>query len=124
MSIGLATGMGHVVFAAIVTVLTSIAIIVFSKVKLFDNGTKEKILKITVPENLDYETIFDKEFKKYTKKVELQKAKTTNMGSLFELSYIVELKSGVSEKAFIADLRTKNGNLKIILSQGLEEDYL
>ena len=124
MAIGLATGMGHIVFAVIITVLTSIVIILFSKVKIFDNGTKEKILKITIPENLDYESVFDKEFKKYTKRVELQRVKTTNMGSLFELSYIVELKDGVSEKCFIDDLRIKNGNLKIILSHPLEDDYL
>lgn len=124
MSIGLATGMGHIAFAAIITILTSLVIMIFSKMKIFENNTKEKILKITIPENLDYETLFDKEFKKYTKKVELQRVKTTNMGSLFELSYIVELKGNVSEKSFIDDLRTKNGNLKIILSHPLEEDYL
>lgn len=124
MAIGLATGMGHILFATIITVITGVAIILLSKVKIFENNTKEKILKVIIPENLDYENIFTKEFNKYTKRVELQKVKTTNMGSLFELSYIVELKNSVSEKQFIDDLRAKNGNLKITLSNSLEEDYL
>ncbi|MGM9882151.1 MAG: DUF4956 domain-containing protein [Bacilli bacterium] len=124
MAIGLATGMGHIAFAGIITVITSIVIIILSKVKIFDDNSKEKILRIAVPENLDYESMFSEEFKKYTKRVELQKVKTTNMGSLFELSYIVELKEKVSEKAFIDDLRVKNGNLKITLSHSLEEENL
>ncbi|MGN1311681.1 MAG: DUF4956 domain-containing protein [Bacilli bacterium] len=124
MAIGLATGMGHIVFATIITVITSIVIILFSKIKIFNDNSKEKVLKITVPENLDYENMFEKEFNEYTKKIELIKVKTTNLGSLFELSYIVVLKEKVSEKKFIDDLRIKNGNLKITLSHSLEGDYL
>ncbi|MGN1342266.1 MAG: DUF4956 domain-containing protein [Bacilli bacterium] len=124
MTIGLATGMGHIAFAIIITILTSIVIIILSKVKLFNDNSKEKILKITVPENLDYENMFEKEFEKYTINVELMKVKTVNMGSLFELSYVVKLREKVSEKQFIDDLRVKNGNLKITLSHFLDENYL
>lgn len=123
MTIGLANGMGYVVFSAIITVLGCICIFLFNKVKLFNN-TNEKILKITIPENLDYTNIFDEEFNKYTKSVELEQVKTTNMGSLFELSYKVILNKNINEKEFIDDLRIKNGNLKIILSHPIMNNEL
>lgn len=118
MTIGLATGTGYVALATIITLLGCFSIIFFNKVKLFNNNN-EKILKITIPENLDYTCVFDDEFKKYTIHVELEQVKTVNMGSLFELSYRVVLNKNISEKEFIDNLRVKNGNLKIILSHPL-----
>ena len=124
MTVGLATGMGHLVFAVIMTVIGSIALIVLAKVALFDKNKQEKILKITIPENLDYTTVFDDIFERYTKKVELEQVKTTNMGSMFDLSYRVTLNEDINEKEFLDDLRVKNGNLKIILTHPLEENDL
>ena len=77
-----------------------------------------------MPENLDYTDVFTDIFKKYTKKVELDKIKTTNMGSLFELTYRVTLKPRANEKKFIDDLRIRNGNIKIVLSQIMEDKAL
>ncbi len=116
MAIGLATGMGHVFFAVLMTVIVAITILLFNKIKLFDQSREEKILTVVVPENLDYTDMFDEVFTKYTKNVKLEKVKTTNMGSLFELSYRVTLHEDVNEKEFIDEIREKNGNLKIILS--------
>lgn len=118
MAIGLATGMGYVVLAMMITALGCIFLILFHKTKFF-NTNNEKILKITVPENLDYTSIFDTEFEKYTSSVQLEQVKTVNMGSLFELSYRIVLNKNINEKEFIDDLRIKNGNLKIILSHPL-----
>jgi len=120
MAIGLATGMGHVFFACIITILISLSIVLFSKINLFDLNPNTKMLKIVIPENLDYTNMFDDIFDNYVKEYKLEKVKMTNMGSLFELSYRITLKKEINEKEFIDELRIKNGNLKIILSHELD----
>lgn len=124
MTVGLATGMGHLVFAIIITIICSLAIFILSKVALFNKNKKEKILKIMIPENLDYTNVFDDIFETYTEKVELEQVKTTNMGSMFDLSYRIILNENVNEKAFLDDLRVKNGNLKVMISHPIEESDL
>lgn len=124
MSIGLATGMGHIFFPIIITILVSSSIFLFSKTKFYNKDKTKKILKITVPEDLDYDKIFDEVFEKYTKEVELLQTKTVNMGSLYNLTYKVTLNNNISEKSFIDDLRIKNSNLKIVLSQQLQENEM
>jgi len=120
MTVGLVVGMGNLLFASLVTIVGAMLLIVLDKIKLFDKNN-EKILKITIPENLDYTEVFDEIFKEYTTKVELVQVKTTNMGSMFDLSYNVVLKNDVDEKKFIDDLRVKNGNLKIVLTHPIVE---
>ncbi len=120
MTIGLATGMGHAVFAVIITIVVSLAIILFSKVNVLALNKEEKILKITVPENMDYTTMFDEIFSKYTKEYRLENVKTTNMGSLFDLTYRISLQKNVNEKEFIDDIRVRNGNLKVMLSHDIK----
>lgn len=120
MAIGLATGMGHVFFACIMTILVSLAIILFNRMKFFDLNPNTKMLKIIIPENLDYTNMFDDIFDKFVKEKKLEKVKMTNMGSLFELSYCITFKNDINEKEFIDELRVRNGNLKIILSHELE----
>lgn len=124
MTIGIATGMGQIFFAILITIITTLAIILFSKIKLFDKNQQEKILKITIPENLDYTTVFDDIFQKYLNKATLEATKTTNMGSMFDLSYRVLLKENTNEKELIDEIRTRNGNLKIILTHPLEQSDL
>lgn len=102
------------------TVIVAVAIVLFSKVKFFEVEPNMRVLKIVIPENLDYTDVFEEIFEKFAKEVKLGCVKTTNMGSLFELSYRIILKEKVSEKEFIDELRVKNGNLKIMLSQELE----
>ncbi len=121
MSVGLATGMGQILFAIIVTILGCTLLLLLNNLKLFEKNKNEKELTIVIPENLDYTEVFDDIFEKYTQKIDLVKVKTTNMGSMFELSYKVILNNKVKEKEFIDDLRTRNGNLKISLSHALEE---
>ena len=120
MSIGLATGMGHAFFASIMTIIVSIAILVFNRIKFFDVDSNIKKLKIVVPENIDYTNMFNDIFTNYVKEYKLEMVKLTNLGSLFELNYRVKLKNNVNEKQFIDDLRVKNGNLKIVLSHEVD----
>ncbi|MGM9876886.1 MAG: DUF4956 domain-containing protein [Bacilli bacterium] len=120
MAIGLATGMGHVFFASIMTIVVSASIIIFNKLKFFGLNPNTKMLKIVIPENLDYTNMFDDIFEKFVKEYKLEKVKTTNMGSLFELDYRITFKNKINEKEFIDELRVKNGNLKIMLSHELD----
>lgn len=120
MSIGLATGMGHVAFAAIITIVVALAIIIFSKVNVFALNSEERLLKITIPENLDYTTMFDDLFPKYTTDAKLENVKLTNMGSLFDLTYRISLRKDINEKKFIDDIRVRNGNLKVMISHDVK----
>ena len=72
-----------------------------------------KELRITIPENLNYTSAFDDLFEKYTASYELQKAKTTNLGSMFDLSYRIILKNAEKEKPFLDEIRCRNGNLTV-----------
>lgn len=117
MAVGLALGMGYLQLAIIFTV--AICIVYFALVR-FGYGVRRvvaKELKINIPENLEYDGIFEDLFKEYTNKVTLQKVRTTNLGTLYELTYIVEMKKNVNEKQFIDSLRCRNGNLTISLGQ-------
>ena len=124
MTVGLACGMGHIFYATIITFIGCVLILLFSKVNIFEMNGVVRELRILMPENLDYTDVFDDIFKKYTSKVELEKVKTTNMGSLFELKYRVTMKSKANEKKFIDELRVRNGNLKIVLSHGVDDNDL
>lgn len=124
MVVGLATGVGYILFAGIITIVGCLIIIILSKTSIFERNKQEKILKVTIPENLDYTSIFDDVFALFTKSHVLEQVKTTNMGSLFELNYRITLNNNANEKEFIDALRVKNGNLKVMLSQTLEDNDL
>lgn len=123
MTIGVATGMGYVFFAAFITVAALLLMFLINMSNIFEQS-EEKILKITIPENLDYTDMFDDIFKKYLDKVSLEQVKTVNMGSLFDLSYNVSLKKNINEKEFIDEIRIRNGNLKVMLSHPIENELL
>ena len=117
MAIGLACGMGYVIYAAMMTIIVAILIIIANKIfsKLEDKSRRK--LKVVIPENLDYSEVFDDIFNKYTDKVELQKVKTTNMGSTFELTYMVTIKSHINEKSFLDEIRVRNANMLVMLER-------
>lgn len=114
MAIGLATGMGYLGIAVFLLLVIGAMTIGLASLPIGREKFLEKELKVTIPENLDYAGIFDDLFQKYTDRVELQKVKTVNMGSLYELCYRIRLKSESGEKAMIDDIRCRNGNLTIV----------
>jgi len=113
MAIGLATGTGYVAVAVLFVIIVGGASILYNATSFGEPKQKEKELKITIPEGVDYMEVFNDLFKKYTSKNELIKAKTTNMGSLYKLDYRISLKNQAEEKLFIDELRCRNGNLEI-----------
>ncbi|BCN32886.1 DUF4956 domain-containing protein [Anaeromicropila herbilytica] len=113
MAIGLATGTGYLVAAILFVVIIGAANTLYNVTSFGESKQKEKELKITIPESLDYNGIFDDLFETYTTKNDLIQVKTANMGSLYKLEYRIQLKDVTQEKAFIDDLRCRNGNLEI-----------
>lgn len=124
MAIGLATGMGYVALAGIFFAVLSVFIMVLTLVKFGSGSEGERTLKITIPENLDYDGLFDDLFEQYTKQFSLEKVKTANMGTLYELQYSIILKDSQIPKAFIDEIRCRNGNLNIVCSKVSEKDSL
>ncbi|MDY4670164.1 MAG: DUF4956 domain-containing protein [Oliverpabstia sp.] len=115
MAAGLATGMGFLSLAILVTGIIGLVIFVLEKIHFGRALSKERELRITIPEDMDYTGIFDDLFQAYTKTAHLERVKTTNMGTMYELSYRVEMRNMEKEKEFIDELRCRNGNLTIIL---------
>ena len=122
MAIGLACGGGYITFAAFATVIVcAVWLLLFSTP--FGN-TAKKELKIEIPENLDYEGLFDDIFKEFTTKNEVITVKTAQMGSIYELRYHISLRKDKSEKAFIDAIRARNGNLPVACGRVKNETEL
>jgi hypothetical protein len=119
MGAGLITGMGYLGYGVLFAAVLGLAMFVFTQAGL---GIKkgpalEKTLTITIPESLNYSEVFDDLMAKYTSQSEVVSVKTTNMGSLFKLTYHINLKDISTEKEFIDELRCRNGNLEISISR-------
>ena len=119
MATGLATGMGYLGLAAAFTAVLALVILITSR---FDFGTRRnadryKSFRIVIPEDLDYSGVFDDLFAEYTTSYELVNVRTTNMGSMFRLTYDVTLKDPDREKELIDKIRCRNGNLEINVSR-------
>lgn len=114
MALGLATGMGYVALAAGFFVIAAAVMLLLTRLNFCGKTSSERMLKITIPENLDYEGIFDDLFEQYTSAHTLEKVKTSNMGTLYELQYRVTLKTAGIPKEFLDALRCRNGNLNIV----------
>ena len=121
---GLIAGLGYVLIALIVALTLSLLFIFFSSVNIFKfkRVREEKLLKVTIPEDLDYNEAFDSILKTFLKSYELVGIKTTGMGSLYKLSYKVELLSVDSEKQLIDEIRVKNSNLEVSLLPYVENN--
>ena len=117
MGAGIAFGMGYLAYGVLILLTLALLFLLISFLPLFEHRgmTAEQLLKITIPESLAYNGVFDEIFARYLKKSENAGVKTTEMGSMFRLSYKVQLKDPTQEKEFIDALRTKNGNLEISL---------
>ncbi len=114
MALGLATGMGYIGIAVFLAVVLNLVQVLLVLSKFGEGVSEEKELKITIPESLDYTGIFDDIFVTHTRRAELMRVKTSNMGSLYELCYRVTLKNRNTEKQMIDEIRCRNGNLTIV----------
>jgi hypothetical protein len=121
MALGFVTGLGYIFYAFVFLLFVGGASLLLTQLSFGEDGSV-RVLKIKIPENLDYEGLFDDIFAKYTRSFRLEKVTTSDMGSLFELTYAVRLKS--SSKAFIDELRCRNGNLNITLSRNYNGEEL
>ncbi len=119
MAAGLAFGMGYLAYGALFTLIAGAVLILFSVTKIWEKkpNDKEKRLCITIPEDLDYTSVFEDLLKTYTRKYDLIKVKLVNMGSMFRITYDITLKDAAQEKQFIDDLRCRNGNLEITVER-------
>ncbi|MBR3561405.1 MAG: DUF4956 domain-containing protein [Oscillospiraceae bacterium] len=124
MAIGLATGMGYLALAAVFFAIMAAFTLILTTLNFGGRGADERELKITIPENLDYDGLFDDLFAKYARSADLERVKTTNMGTLYELSYSIVLKDAHSTKAFLDELRTRNGNLNIVCGKPVPKTAL
>lgn len=115
MASGLACGLGFVTFAVCFTVLILVVLVIISVTGFGGSSEYKKQLRITIPENLNYMTVFDDVFEKYLSENVLRKVKTTNMGTMFELTYECRMKDDNTQKQFIDELRERNGNLNITM---------
>ncbi len=115
MAVGLATGMGFITYAVVAAVILCLVIFLLETLSFGKSKGTVRLLKITIPENLDFEDTFDSIMEQYTLTSILRKVKTMDLGSLYELSYFIVIKEGVSQKEFIDALRCRNGNLNITL---------
>lgn len=117
MAIGLATGMGYLAYAALFLLLIGVAMLLLNRTTFGEPRSCERLLRITLPEDVEYEGLFDDLFQQYTRSAELQVVRTANMGSLFELHYRIVLRTPQVPKAFLDALRCRNGNLNIVCGQ-------
>ena len=119
MGVGLMTGMGYLGFAALFALITGMVFLAFNILGLGTDKkkTKSKTLRITVPETLEFESVFDDVLEEFTSSHKLENVKTTNMGSMYKLTYSIIFKNTGREKEFIDALRCRNGNLEIAVSE-------
>ena len=122
MTIGIAIGMGYLVFATVFTLIMSLVMLLLEVVNFGQMKHSMRQLTIVIPESLDYESIFDDIFNKAANHVELANVKTSDMGSLFKIKYLIQLNGQMTEKELIDALRTRNGNLEIAISRYITKE--
>ncbi|MBQ5472881.1 MAG: DUF4956 domain-containing protein [Treponema sp.] len=112
LSVGIVIGLNSYLVAFALALTVSI---LFVLVERLWNIEDKQILKITIPEDMNYKDVFNDVFDKYLVKYGVKNVRTSNMGTLFTISYWIQPKKGMDDKAFIDELRTRNGNLNIII---------
>lgn len=119
MAVGLSVGLGFLTLAAVLTIVVCIIMFILERLHFGINIPREKQLRVTIPEDLEYNGIFDELFATYTNYARLERVKTINLGTMYELTYVVDLKDPSKEKEFIDALRCRNGNLTVIVTSVL-----
>lgn len=121
MALGLATGMGYLLYAVMFLFLIGATMMLLSSSQFGVEKKQERMLKITIPEDMDYDGAFEDLFAKYTCAAKLMRVRTTNMGSLYELEYRIVIGEAVVSKAFLDAIRCRNGNLNLVCSHVPQE---
>lgn len=124
MAVGLATGMGFVLYAVVFTLIIGAVMFLYNHTGFGEGNALRRTLKVVIPEDLDYAGIFDDLFAQYTRKATLERVQSTNLGSLFELRYTITLKDAAKEKELLDRIRERNGNLNIVISRTKSNDEL
>jgi len=114
MALGLATGMGYITLAVIFFLIMASFQLIICSLDFGKDSNCRRDLRITIPEDLDYDGLFDDIFEKYTDEAILESVKTSNLGTLYELRYAILLKGDGTPKSFLDEIRTRNGNLNIV----------
>lgn len=119
MAAGLAFGMGFLAYGAIFMVGAGAVLMLCETLKIWERKPvlKEKNVRITLPENLDYTSVFNDIFDKYAERYDMVKMKTTNMGSMFRVDYHIVMKDITKEKEMVDELRMRNGNLEVVVQR-------
>ncbi len=120
MAVGLATGMGYLGIASLYTLILTLATLFLEKTRLFSENGAVRMVKVLIPENLDYEGVFDDVLARYTTRAELDEVKTANMGAMYRLTWQVQLRGDASVHMFLDELRQRNGNLEVSCSRQIE----
>lgn len=123
LAVGLSAGMGYILYAILFTIILCLIMFVLKFINYAEPDKSCLELRITIPENLNYENVFDDILKKYTSSWKFKKIKTKEFGSLFEITYSVVMNNG-NQKKFIDEIRCRNGNLGVILSVPQEKNNL
>jgi hypothetical protein len=121
MALGLAAGTGAIGYAILFALIINGLLVVFTLTGFGEAGNQVRNLKILIPDDKDYTLLFADVFAEYTKTVRLERVRTVNLGSLYELHYTVVLKDRWREKAFIDRIRTRNSNLEINCSRTMND---
>ena len=124
LAVGLASGMGYVGYAVIFTIILCTVMIILDSLNFAMPKSKAMVLKITVPEDLNFEGVFDEILNTNTTSWNMVKVSTRDFGALYELNYSIHLKNDVNQKKFIDSLRIRNGNLNISLTSCGSEDKI
>jgi hypothetical protein len=115
LAVGLSCGIGYIGYASLFTAVMCLVMVVIMKTSFGRPKHDAMILKVTIPENLNFQGLFDDILKEYTASYHMKRIKSTDLGSLFEISYYLQLKQGADQKALMDALRCRNGNLNISL---------
>ena len=124
MAIGLATGMGYAALAGLFFAIMAAFLLLLGKLRFGEAAEKVRSLKITIAESQDYDGLFDDLFREYTSSAELERVKTANMGTMYELDYSIVLRDEHRTKEFIDALRCRNGNLNIVCGRPVTQEAL
>jgi hypothetical protein len=122
MGAGLIAGMGYLMYAVLFAAILGVFLLILEIIPMGEGKKADKVLRITIPEDLNFDELFDDIIEEYTSSCEESSVKTTNMGSMYRLTYNICMKQGAKEKEFIDALRCRNGNLEISISKNEQNE--